>query len=1144
MNGQPQTSTNRDFYGSVYVPYQFSSKSIQPYASAPTSSNVISYNGYIDFKNHLLSKFIRTITDKNFDGSLGNFIPELISSFVSTKINSKIMAELTVNISKTGNVFLKYGLVLGDKAVCENNLNNYLKDLGAFRVENSLIAQGYCGRMALLNAVPTYNNGQIILKSAMASHMSMAPESLFDLTPNRQLERSFLEKGGDMVSWGSSYIQKLIANVYSASQIPGEIVGDMLTYGYVKTTTIKDWFLPESEMNVIGDAFINNELSEILNDDNYNNMILNELTSNSDLEHKNIALENKEVIDENSNIEIEPQENVSITLDSDILVPVTAEIDIDIEINTMDQIKYYGSIVSSYCNIINQGISWIEFYRRLDSLSSKELAKHFLARFLIFVSYDPSISYGHILVAIANLIEKGSIRVEEALAICVELAVGIPCMGTFKLLGDLVSGRKIEQATVIQCAVEVACIVYPPLRIVVVIYQVGCALYYYYKDYDVDNDKKIYGLGVSIVTCRTWKGWLKWRREARLRMPLLDIDITTFSKTNEQSKNDALDIAKVQVKDRAYTYLGISYIFLDEDYKRSKTRLDNYRFARLFEILNGLWKEKANMTKEELAIYEAFTEDKETKDRRIDFQIRGKVDSFYNLHKNDSVVKFINDFVTILGQCKNSTEIAFVLFNLISETGREPGKKIQITGHLKSILIYLGVDVSALERQINFQKTLTKEQYEKEKDEINKKEYDAFNRLIHDIRNGRRNEPTRATTVEDKTKRTPLKNHDKELKEAETNEIAAYQKGKGNYTVQNIIIYANKKLFQIEISMGYAVGTVISGTNSVMITSVAYLDRELLIFSAGPIKYYPNKIKQICIISMQNYVTNMLASHISLSISLLPSMQCIDDDYFKYIVVPNCNIAITYMFSVTGSYITRSQDHMNKGQKIMANINNVLRTNISSINELIKNNKKIKASLTKSCTQLVKKPLAQITQSILQNTPQEVISLINYIKDSKAISVLSEGFVLINSYFSGLKVTIGAMFLDSAPLFIQNNIYGILGMIGYRILDTMVFWYKLPKINWEMVYEYERYQIENTKMITLTKLIDDDLTDDSSKELIIIDLIINGYANYPDTDNSIYINIEGHKNVNKDEYYGINNRNKNIIDTNLEYRDELYIDIP
>ena len=69
------------------------------------------------------------------------------------------------------------------------------------------------------------------------------------------------------------------------------------------------------------------------------------------------------------------------------------------------------------------------------------------------------------------------------------------------------------------------------------------------------------------------------------------------------------------------------------------------------------------------------------------------------------------------------------------------------------------------------------------------------------------------------------------------------------------------------------VGTVISGANSVLISSVAYLDRELLIFSGGPIKYYPNKIKQICLISMQNYITNTLASHISLSISLLPSMQ-------------------------------------------------------------------------------------------------------------------------------------------------------------------------------------------------------------------------------------------------------------------------------
>ena len=94
---------------------------------------------------------------------------------------------------------------------------------------------------------------------------------------------------------------------------------------------------------------------------------------------------------------------------------------------------------------------------------------------------------------------------------------------------------------------------------------------------------------------------------------------------------------------------------------------------------------------------------------------------------------------------------------------------------------------------------------------------------------------------------------------------------------------------------------------------------------------------------------------------------------------------------------------MNKGQRIMANVNNVLRTNISSINELLKNNKNIKSSLTNSCTQLVKKPLSYITEII----PQGVIDFVDYFfRNNKAIIVLSDGLTLINNYFNGLKVTL------------------------------------------------------------------------------------------------------------------------------------------
>ena len=57
------------------------------------------------------------------------------------------------------------------------------------------------------------------------------------------------------------------------------------------------------------------------------------------------------------------------------------------------------------------------------------------------------------------------------------------------------------------------------------------------------------------------------------------------------------------------------------------------------------------------------------------------------------------------------------------------------------------------------------------------------------------------------------------------------------------------------------------------------------------------------------------------------------------------------------------------------------------------------------------------------------------------------------------------------------------------------------------------------------------MIEDSSKELIVIDLIKNGYANYPDDNNKLYKKIEGCKKSNQDKYFGINNKNKNIIDT-------------
>jgi len=1129
MNVKPHDIPHGNTYGNI-TPYRYNSQSItlkhgnnnyQPYSPKFTSHEV---------KNFLLAKFIRTITDKNFNGDLSNFIPEFISELVSNKINNSIVTELTSKISKNANIFVKYGLFIGDKSVCEDRLNDFLKDNNAFRIENSLITQGYCNKVALLNAIPVSNSGQIILKSAMQSHISMTPQELFDLTPNSLIERSFLEKTGDIVAYGNSYVQAIIASIYKTSQLPGEIVGEMLTNGYLSVESLTRLMLnsdiePEG-IETIKNEFIQQELLEIAQLANINE-------ADSPLLLEDIKYEftpKKDTIPESRDLLYDDLVSTETLMElgiehDDICKNAT----VDLEIDTEDNFLKYSNTVYSYASIVKEGLDWIAFFTRLNEMSDKQIVRYFLARFLVFVSYDSSISYGNVLVTLATFIETGKIRVEEALAVGVQLLTGVPCMGTFRLLGDLLHKGKTDTTTVVQCAVEIACFVYPPLRVVVVLYQIGTVVYYYYKDYDVDNDKKVYGLGVSIVTCRTWKGWLTWKREARLKMPLLDIDIKTFGDSNEKSKEQALDIAKIQVKDRAYSYLGISYIFLDENYSRSKTRLDNYRFALLYEILNNNWKTVANMTPEELAIYENFTQAKEDKDRRIDLQIRGKIDSFYNLHKNETVVTFIAGFIIKLQHCKNNTEIAFTLFNLFSETGRDKGKQIKITGHLKSLLIYFGVDVSTLEGLINYQKDLTQEQYDKEKDKINENEYNEFYRLVHNLRNGL---PAGSASKRlPQPNRKPLKKSDKNLKDTETTEISDYENGEGNYTVKNIIIYANKRLFQIEISMGYAVGTVVSGTNSVLISSVAYLDKELLAYSNGPIIYFPNKIKQICVTSLQNYMTNVISSHISLSISLLPALQHIDDDYFKYIFIPNCNLLVTYSMSSLCSHITKSDDGMNKGQRVFSRINNTLRTNISSINEMLKDNTKIADELSK----IITTPL----NYLVENTPEMIKEIIAELKDSRALNLVFNSIRTTLEIIKPKMISMGAKFI---PTFVQNNILGITAMVGFRIIEGLVFWYKLPKIDWKLVYEYEVFNRESNKMMTLVKILEDEKANSQDKDLITTELMIKGYIENIPLNTDIYDASENIKTINIDTYYGVNNPNQNTIDTKIKPERMMMID--
>ena len=110
MNGGTKLDNTRNSYGNINTPHPYNTESYKIYTQQRPASVQRGFDNtklvtLTDAKNFLLSKVIRTITDKNFNGDFGNFIQEFISDFVSYKINSNVIKQLTVNVSKTGYVF-------------------------------------------------------------------------------------------------------------------------------------------------------------------------------------------------------------------------------------------------------------------------------------------------------------------------------------------------------------------------------------------------------------------------------------------------------------------------------------------------------------------------------------------------------------------------------------------------------------------------------------------------------------------------------------------------------------------------------------------------------------------------------------------------------------------------------------------------------------------------------------------------------------------------------------------------------------------------------------------------------------------------------------------------------------------------------
>ena len=100
---------------------------------------------------------------------------------------------------------------------------------------------------------------------------------------------------------------------------------------------------------------------------------------------------------------------------------------------------------------------------------------------------------------------------------------------------------------------------------------------------------------------------------------------------------------------------------------------------------------------------------------------------------------------------------------------------------------------------------------------------------------------------------------------------------------------------------------------------------------------------------------------------------------------------------------------------------------------------------------------------------------------------------------------------------------------------------QVTQIDWKLVYEYEVFNREGSKMMNLVSILEDDNANSQDKDLITSELVIKGYIENIPFNSDLYDRSESVKVINRDLYYGVDNHVENIIDTKIKY-ESLMID--
>lgn len=526
---------------------------------------------------------------------------------------------------------------------------------------------------------------------------------------------------------------------------------------------------------------------------------------------------------------------------------------------------------------------------------------------------------GIVLDTLSTYLSKGKVRIEDFGAIALQTQTDFGLSGIRDLITAIVKHKSIEPA-VKQVLLDVLTYLYPEVVIVTMAIQA------------VKSIKAIgshFGVGVINNLPVVWKdkptihNW-NTGHKVSLDCYLLNIHLEVVKKHIKDGKINLKEKFNDVVKKKVFSILGVFYDDLIEEHvpkeDNKRSRYEKMSQYIKYTLARKKWKNAHNFSEKELQVLEDYSISDEDRLSQLEFENQYQKDSFWNSHKKENVVLFLQNLreefnIQMNTPVNDKPKYSNKRLNRVNpiqisiRTDKEESKTIKTDSTLNRFGKFLWENFFPVENP-EFDSTIdlkevSKKIMEDEKANVGK----DFNKVITDHNRELNNDQ--------------MDEMNKWAEEQQTN----FKNGEGAYSRMNVIQFVNGLVLLEDLSAEFVLGSLASSGYSLVVSGIVYMDYEIKVFKhIGIVNYSFVKSMQLRDIYIQRLLSGAITKHAVVTTGLI--FDRISDNVLENMVAPNIGLVTGSLVGTTYCLLMGKLTDKTNQEKLEIISFNVLQSNL------------------------------------------------------------------------------------------------------------------------------------------------------------------------------------------------------------------------